>query len=152
MPRGWHFADISLIPKALHLLDPTGYRPITVLPVTLKLALKIWMSATEKNLHLRRLPSQGFRKGVQAAETHLGLRTLVSKHLEWGAEWTYDTLLWTAVQRSFDRRGAPQDLQDMYWRLPKGRRLQFRISDGLVCFSAIASRGLPQGAPESPLI
>lgn len=65
----------------------------------------------------------------------------------------YDTLLWTAVQRSFDRGCVPQDLQDMYWRRHKGRRLQqFRTSDGLVSFSAIASRGLPQDAPESPLI
>lgn len=56
------------------------------------------------------------------------------------------------MEKSFGRRGIPQELRDKYWRLHQGRRFRFRTSGGPIDFDAVASRGLPQSGPESPLL
>lgn len=65
IPAGWLQADVSLMPKAAQILDAKAYRPITVLPVCLKLCLKIWMHSADKYLSLRHWSSQGFRRGFR---------------------------------------------------------------------------------------
>lgn len=106
------------------------------------------MHNAEKYVCLRRWSSEGFRRGLQAAETHLALRARVSKHLEWGSGLLIAKL---DIVKTYDtrKRGMPEDMQPMHWRLHRGRLLRLRTSDNLIDCSATATRGLPQGAPES---
>lgn len=52
----------------------------------------------------------------------------------------------------FRRRGMPQELIDAYWREHEGRSLAFRTTDGRVQFTVTPAQGMPQGAPESPMV
>lgn len=46
----------------------------------------------------------------------------------------------------------PVWLQAVYWRHHRGRRLTFRTTDNTVTFTARPRRGMPQCAPESPMV
>lgn len=160
-PDGWYRADDALIPKALGAVIAGDFHPITVLPVILKMTLRCWMTAATPLLSLRRYPSHGCREGVQATEVDFAVRALMQKHREHGRSIVvaqldirkaYDTLSWPARQSMFERRGLPPALQDAYWRMHRGRRLQFRTSCGAVRFGATPTQGIPRGSPESPLV
>lgn len=89
------------------------------------------------------------------------MRDLLCKHAEWDSTIdtcnidiykAYDTLAWASIGALFIDRGLPQPLRDTYWRVHVARRLTFRTSSGAIRFSVTPNQGLPQGAPESPLI
>lgn len=91
-------------------------RPIKVLPVALKVTMKVWLHVASDYLALRRQPSHGFRKSLQPAEVHHILRTLVHKHSGWGDRWTfckvdiakaYDSVSWKAIDDMFIERRHP---------------------------------------------
>lgn len=79
MPQSWKHATVTLIPKMLRALTPKYFRPITVLPVAQKLALRLWLAEVKPYLQLRRGSSHGFRAGFQAAELVVLIRTLHEK-------------------------------------------------------------------------
>lgn len=64
-------ASATLIPKFVGAIAPGSFRPITVLPVMLKLAMRTWLELASPYLYLRRALSHGVRPGFQAAEVHL---------------------------------------------------------------------------------
>lgn len=160
-PQGWKHARVTLIPKVAGALLATQFRPIIVLPYTLKLSIRVRLKMAEPYLRLRRKSSHGFRPGVQAAEVHEGMRHLLSARSEWGhptviakidVAKAQDTLEHSAIHNSFQRRGMPAPLQAAYWRCHAGRVLHFCSSDGGIKFSARPTRGVPQGSPESPVV
>lgn len=73
-PAHWRRANVSLIPEILQASLPGDVRPITVLPMSVKLAAKLWLSAAMPYLTLRRQSSHGFRASFQAAEVHNMMR------------------------------------------------------------------------------
>lgn len=64
----------------------------------------------------------------------------------------YDTAAWCAIDWMFERRQLPMHLQCAYWRKHCGRVLHFHTADGTVPFSVAPIGGMPQSAPESPLV
>lgn len=160
IPAEWDRAAVALIPKAMGAAQPGAFRPITVVPVMLKVSMRAWLQLAQPFLQLRALPSHGSRPGYQAAEVHAALRCLVSKHIEWDSgicickldiAKAYDTLSWQSVEEMFAYRGLPQPLRGAYWRVHGWRRLHFR-TEGAVQFCVQPNQGIPQGAPESPLV
>lgn len=114
----------------------------------------------EPFLRLREPTSHGFRPSFQAAEVHGGFRYLLSERAEWRLPWvlakvdiakTDDSLSWSAIQRTLERRKLPLGLQSAYWRCHRGRTSFFATSDRKVVFTAVPTRGMPKGSPESPL-
>lgn len=161
IPAGWRAGHVALIPKVVMACRPGDYRPITVLPVALKITMKVWLHHASEFLTLRRQPSHGFRSSFQPAEVHHILRTLIRKHSEWGESLTlckvdiakaYDSVTWKAIDEMFRERQLPNALREAYWKIHMGRKLQFSANSGTLRFSIEPTRGLPQGAPESPLI
>lgn len=155
VPASWRAACVSLIPKVAAAALPIEFRPIIVLPVLMKCAMRIWITAAREFLQLQRRSSHGFRASFQAAEVQLGLRALITKRSEWGLRTrvckldikkAYDTASWSAI------KVFPQVLRSAYWRLHLDRTLQFRSGDGTVVFAATPRRGMPQGSPESPML
>lgn len=129
--------------------------------VMLKVAMRSWMELAMPLLELRELPSHGFRAGFQAEEVHGDSQGLISKHVEWGASITickldiakaYETLSWAAAQAMFEHRALPVHFQDAYWRIHGRRQLHLRTPEGAVKFTIRPTHGIPQGAPESPLV
>lgn len=123
--------------------------------------MRCWMAAAARFLCLRRLPSHGFRESFQAAEVHFAVRALMQEHREYGSSVVvakldipkaYDTLSWPSTQSMFERRGLPTALQDAYWRVHRGRRLQFRTSCGCAIRHHPDPRHPARVSPESPLI
>lgn len=141
--------------------DPGDFRPITVLPVCLKLTMRAWLCAASPYLELRRPPSHGFRAAWQPAEAHFVLRDLLGKHTEWDSAIdtckndnykAYDILAWASIDALFVERGLPQPLRDTYWRVYAWRQLTFRTSSGAIRFSVTPYARSATGGPESPLI
>lgn len=123
--------------------------------------MKVWLHHASGFLRLRRQPSHGFRSSFQPAEVHHTLHTLIRKHAEWGESLclckidiakAYDSVTWRAIDEMFRARRLPEFLRRAYWQIHKGRRLYFSANSGTLRFSVEPTRGLPQGAPESPLI
>lgn len=83
MPAGWKKAKVSLIPKTAAATAAGQFRPITILPVTLKIRMHIWMAMASPFLALQESTSHGFRPGFQATELHGGLSFLLSERAEW---------------------------------------------------------------------
>lgn len=65
---------------------------------------------------------------------------------------TYDTLEHAAIHKSFERRGMPAPFQAAYWRCHTDRTRHFSSTDGGGAFSAVPTRGVPQGSPESATV
>lgn len=157
MPAGWKKARVRLIPKIAAAIAAGQFRPITVLPVTLKISMHIWMALASPFLALQETTSHGFRAGFQAAELHGGFRLLLSERAEWQMPLVlakvdiakaYDSLTWAAIQRTFERRNLPEGLNSAYWWCHKGRTLIFSTVDKIISFSATPTRGIPQGSQE----
>lgn len=63
LPRSWRRASVTLIPELAGAVLAKHYRPITVLPVLQKLALRCCLSAAWSFLELDSQASHGFRTG-----------------------------------------------------------------------------------------
>lgn len=105
--------------------------------------------------------AHGFRAGYQAAELQLLVRMIIDKRLEWSVPVflakldiakASDTVDWPATNWLFERRQLPLALRSAYWRVHYNRELTFHLGDGLISFPLRPCGGMPQGAPESPLV
>lgn len=84
LPPSWRRAVVTLIPKLAGASLAKQYRPIKVLPVLQKLALRCWLSAALPFLELRSQASHGFGSGFQAAELQAVARMIFEKRIQWG--------------------------------------------------------------------
>lgn len=148
---------MSLLPKVALALDPGEFRPITVLPVMLKMSARAWMVAARLYLALQRRSSHGFRPTFQCSEVHWSLRSLLERRREWGLATclckvdirkAYDTVSFAGINALFETRQLPGWMRRAYWRLHLGRVLRFRTSDGAIEFESGVRRGMPQGSQD----
>lgn len=151
-PHSWHEASVTRMTKIERAVMVADFRPITILQVLQKLALKMWMVEAGPYLALRRRSSHGFRTHFQAAELHQSEWNLPTFIAKLDINKTYDTVAWSALDWLFERRHLPLHLQCANWRMHYNRVLHSHTADGTVHVPVAPTGGMPQGAPESPLI
>ena len=67
----------------------SDFRPIALIPTTLKLYLIILMMQIRPFIETHNLIQHGNRKGHQAAEVVMALRMIIEKSIEWGFPLVY---------------------------------------------------------------
>lgn len=161
MPTGWSVAEVALLPHIIGASTPHKLRPITTLPVALKMCMNTWHKLARPFLQLESKASHAFSPSFQSGEVHWCLRSLPRKHDEFGCgplickidiRKAYDTLTWSAIQSTFRRRTLPQFVADACWRMHSHRMLKFRCATNSVRFTVLPDRGIPQCSPESPMV
>jgi len=86
-PQQWKISKITPIPKIDHPLEPSDYRPISILPILSKVYERILMQQIVSHLDSQQLLSQhqsGFRKGHCTVTTCLKIKSDIIKAMDSG--------------------------------------------------------------------
>ena len=158
IPEEWTVASASLAPKVLAAACLSKFRAISCLTTARKLLGYLWMQ-TLPDLHFRSFQT-GFIPGGHAAFGVFALNRAAELSREWAQEVyvaqldlkkAFDRVKHTAVIRALKLQGASLQCVALICALLG----QSEISVSLGPFSSPSipmHRGLPQGAPESPLL
>ena len=157
-PDSWTTVGASLIPKVVGAACLSKFRAISCLPVARKLCGYLWLQMLPK---LRFDSFQcGFIAGSHAANGVYVVKRAVELSREWGLSLyaaqldlkkAFDRVLHSAVIDALIlQRASPQCIAVIVGML---RQSKASVSLGHVAAPSVGmERGLPQGAPESPLL
>ena len=157
MPAEWCAAKAVLLPKVIGAASLDKHRPIACLSTARKLIGHVWLSM------LPELTFDSWQTGfVAGAHAAYGVHAL-QRALELGREWdkpvfiaqldlrkAFDRVAHSAVLGAVEAQGASKQCVALLARMLSMARMAFSMG-GLTSDQVPLQRGVPQGAPESPL-
>ena len=158
IPQRWTEVSASLIPKIAAARELKSFRPVSSLSAIRKLWGYVWMELLP-SLHFKTLQT-AFVKGVDAAQGVYSLKRAAELSREWGIplfaiqidlKRAFDKISHAAVASALKRKGVPTQLIAVLCKMWLQSSVTAKL--GHATSKKIAMhRGVPQGAPDSPLI
>ena len=158
IPESWTVAFAVLLPKVVGASNLSKFRAIACLSTVRKLLGYIWMSMLPP-LRFESFQT-GFVKGSQAADGIFSLLRVIELSREWAhpvfmvqldLKKAFDRVLHSAIIQSLQLQGASLQCIAVVCRILLQSSLAISLSN-VTTEGIQLQRGVPQGAPESPLL
>jgi hypothetical protein len=158
LPDSWFISRAILLPKVVGAAELGKFRPIACLTTIRKLLGYTWLDMLPP-LHFETFQT-GFVPGSEATAGVFALQRVFELSREWGCpayvaqldlKKAFDRVKHSAALRALELQGATLQCRAIFSEMMSKSSLTFSL--GNECSHAIGlERGLPQGAPESPLV
>ena len=162
-PEQWKFSKISPIPKINQPIEPSDYRPISILPILSKVYEKVLLTQLNQHIENNQLLSthqSGFRKGHCTISTCMKIKDDIVKAMNRGE-------ITLAVMADFSKAFDTVDFETLIRKLHKlnlsksslkifasylSNRHQYVQIDDLVSQRLAVTNGVPQGSILGPVL